>query len=409
MKRYDLITPEGTKDFLFEESMLYRSIKNKLDSIFKSCGYSEVVTPALEFFDVFNLNSNYFPQEDMYKLTDSKGRLMVLRPDSTMPIARMTATRLKDATLPLRLYYNQKVYRSEPALKGKSDEISQMGIELIGSSMRMADLEVCASAINSLEAWGMEYTLEIGHIGIFKELVRKLDVDDDTKEEIRKLIEMKNFPALNDILDTLDSSGNSAVINSIKKLPSLFGGEEVFEKALKAIPDEKVRFILDDIHSIYNDISSLCGENGKIIVDLGLVNKTDYYTGIILKGYLKGHGDKVLAGGRYDKLISEFGYDVPAVGFAVYVNAVANAITKNENTDNYKPSVDTIVYSSPGNEIKGLREAERLRNEGETVENALFETLEEVREYAKEKKISKIVVIDDNDNYDNSMEDNADE
>lgn len=392
MKRYDLLTPEGTKDFLFEESMLHRSIKNKLDNIFRIRGYSEVITPGLEFFDVFNLNSNYFPQEDMYKLTDSKGRLMVLRPDSTMPIARMTATRLKDAILPLRLYYNQKVYRSEPALKGRSDEISQMGIELIGSSMKMADLEVCETAIESLKSWGMKYTLEIGHIGIFKELVNKLDVDDSQKEEIRKLIEKKNFPALNDMLDSL---GNNQAIQSLKKLPSLFGGAEVFDKAKKVLPDDKIRFILDDLKDIYNDVSSLCGKDGQVTVDLGLVNKTDYYTGIIIKGYLQGHGAKVLSGGRYDRLISEFGYDVPAVGFAVYVNSVAKVIAKNGDINSYKPVADTIVYSSPRNEVKGIRTANKLRAKGEIVENALFETLDEVREYAKEKRISKIVVVDD--------------
>lgn len=387
-----MITPEGTKDFLFEESMLQRSVKNTLDNIFRTRGYSEVITPALEFFDVFNLNSSYFSQENMYKLTDSKGRLMVLRPDSTMPIARMTATRLKDATLPLRLYYSQTVYRSEPALKGRSDEISQTGIELIGSSMKMADIEVCSAAIEALEAWGMKYTLEIGHIGIFKELVSKLDVDDNQKEEIRKLIEKKNFPALNDMLKEF---GNNPAALALKKLPSLFGGEEVFEKAKKAIPDEKIKFILDDLKDIYDDVSMLCRKEGKIAVDLGLVNKTDYYTGIIIKGYLKGHGAKVLSGGRYDKLIAEFGYDVPAIGFAVDINAVSKVIEKNGDINSYRPVVDTIVYSAPGNEIEGIRTAAKLRQNGEIVENALFETLDAAREYAREKRISRIVVVEE--------------
>ena len=267
-----------------------------------------------------------------------------------------------------------------------------MGIELIGSSMKMADLEVCSCAIDSLEAWGMKYTLEIGHIGIFKELVSKIDADDNQKEEIRKLIEKKNFPALNDMLDSL---GNSPAIQSLKKLPSLFGGEEVFEKAKKAIPDEKIRFILDDLKSIYNDVSALCGKEGHVAVDLGLVNKTDYYTGIIIRGYLQGHGAKVISGGRYDRLISEFGYDVPAVGFAVDVNSVAKVIAKNGDINSYKPVSDVIVYSAPGNEVKGIKTAGKLRAKGDVVETALFETLDAVREYAKEKKIAKIVVVEE--------------
>ena len=134
MKNYDLITPEGTKDLLFDECTARRNVEDKIHKIFKSCGYAEIVTSGLEFFDVFNLNSRYFPQESLYKLVDSKGRLIVLRPDSTVPIARVVATRLKEASLPLRLYYNQCVYNMTPLLTGKSDQIVQTGIELIGSS-----------------------------------------------------------------------------------------------------------------------------------------------------------------------------------------------------------------------------------------------------------------------------------
>ncbi|MCQ2491407.1 MAG: ATP phosphoribosyltransferase regulatory subunit, partial [Ruminococcus sp.] len=99
MRNYDLITPEGTKDLLFGESVIRRSIEDTLSSIFSKRGYIEIITPGLEFYDVFNLNSRYFPQENLYKLTDSKGRLLVMRPDSTMPIARVVATRLRDAVL----------------------------------------------------------------------------------------------------------------------------------------------------------------------------------------------------------------------------------------------------------------------------------------------------------------------
>ena len=146
MRNYDLITPEGTKDLLFGECIIRRDIENTLLDLFKSRGYCEMITPGLEFFDVFNLNSQYFPQENLYKLTDSKGRLLVMRPDSTMPIARVVATRLRDAVLPLKLCYNQPVYSTEPALKGRSDEIVQAGIELIGSQLKMADLEVISTA-----------------------------------------------------------------------------------------------------------------------------------------------------------------------------------------------------------------------------------------------------------------------
>ena len=264
MKNYDLITPEGTKDLLFEESMVRREIENNLHEIFKKSGYCEFITPGLEFYDVFNLNSSYFPQENLYKLTDSKGRLLVLRPDSTMPIARAVATRLKDATLPLRIFYNQNVYRTEPSLKGRSVEIGQTGIELIGSQMKTADLEVISMAAAALKACGLNFSLEIGNIGVFKELVSRLKVSEREKEYIRQLIETKNFPALNDMLDSI-GSGN--VTEALKKLPALFGGEEVFEKAKKVMPDEKITEILDELKEIYKDVSDICGKDIEITVD----------------------------------------------------------------------------------------------------------------------------------------------
>ena len=205
-------------------------------NLFKGRGYSEMITPGLEFYDVFNLKSPYFPQENMYKLIDHKGRLLVMRPDSTLPIARVVATRLKDAALPLRLCYNQAVYRTEPALKGKSDEIVQTGIELIGSQMKIADLEVISTAVDALREFGLEFSIELGHIGIFRELVSRLDADDHTKSKIRKLIETKNFPALNDLLDSL---GNNSVTTALKKLPALFGGDEVFERQRNLCPMRK--------------------------------------------------------------------------------------------------------------------------------------------------------------------------
>ncbi|MDE7365538.1 MAG: ATP phosphoribosyltransferase regulatory subunit [Ruminococcus sp.] len=390
MKNYELITPEGTKDLLFGECIVRRKIENELLKLFKSRGYSEIITTGLEFFDVFNQKSRYFSQETLYKMTDSKGRLVVMRPDSTMPIARVVATRLRDAVLPLKLCYNQTVYRNESALKGRSDEIVQAGIELIGSQMKIADLEVISTAVDSLNAFGMEFSLEIGHIGVFKALVDRLEADDKDKDYIRKLIENKNFPALNDFLDTF---GNNPITSALKKLPALFGGEEVFEKAEEFIPDENVKRILDELRDIYVSVAELCGNDGNITVDLGLVNKTDYYTGLIIKGYLKGHGEEVISGGRYDKLIAEFGYDVPAVGFAVNVDAISKVVEKSGILPTLS-GADAIVFAEEGYEVLAIKKAKELREQGLVVENALFDDIESVREYAKERKIARVVVID---------------
>ena len=152
MKRNDLITPEGTRDLLFGDCLARRAVENKLSELFTKSGYSEVVTPGIEFYDLFSGSSRHFRQEIMYKLTDSKGRLMVLRPDSTIPIARLVASRLAPAKLPLRLYYSQAIYENNALLKGRSDEVAQAGIELIGGdNTEKADYEAMCLALEALK------------------------------------------------------------------------------------------------------------------------------------------------------------------------------------------------------------------------------------------------------------------
>lgn len=388
MKRYDLITPEGTKDLLFEDCAVRRSLEEKLSVIFKSRGYCEIVTPGLEFFDVFNLNSRYFPQESMYKLTDDKGRLLVVRPDSTMPIARVAATRLRDSELPLRLFYRQNVYRSNPVMRGRSDEIHQMGIELIGSNSRRADMEVLSAAVEALSAFESGgFSFEIGDIGFFRELVGMLDTDADSREEIRSLIEAKNYPALNDLLDSI---GSNDITAALKRLPRLFGGAEVLDEAERLVDDEKVRSIIANLRDIYNSLSEL-GYNGRITIDLGIVNKLDYYTGLVMKGYLQGHGSAVLSGGRYDKLLAEFGYDVPATGFAVNIDAAAKVIKQLHTYS--APVPDVIVYGEKGYEKKTFDYEAEMRSGGYITENSVFDTYEETKAYAAKKGIGKAVCV----------------
>ena len=352
MKRFDLITPEGTRDLLFEDCAAVRAVETRLQNSFKAKGYSEVITPGLEFYDVFNMKSRYFPQESMYKLVDNKLRLMVVRPDSTMPIARMTATRLREQELPIRLCYSQSVYRSKPSMRGRSDEIRQTGIELIGSASKRAELEILSNALEVLSSFQTEgFRLELGHIGFFKAMIEKLDCHSDTAENIRSLIEVKNYPALNDLLDTV---GDSEAARALKQLPRLFGGEEVFEEAAKLYSDPQADAVLAELKETYERANAL-GYKGMITIDLGLVNRMDYYTGTVIKGYIEGCGDAVLSGGRYDKLLSEFGYDVPAAGFAVNVDAVARAEMKKID---FRPKpVDVIVFGTDGHETDALQQA----------------------------------------------------
>ncbi len=132
MKKNLKITPEGTKDFLFAECSAMDDVCGKIEQVFVGRGFKKVITPGIEFYDVFSVDCSGIDQQDMYKMTDNKGRILVARPDSTLPIARMVSTRLKNSILPVRLYYKQAVYRNNPTLTGKRNEFMQMGVELLG-------------------------------------------------------------------------------------------------------------------------------------------------------------------------------------------------------------------------------------------------------------------------------------
>lgn len=390
MNKFDRITPEGTRDSLFSECTLRRDIEQKLHGLFTARGYSEIITPTLEFFDVFTRKAQPFPQEQMYKLTDSKGRLMVLRPDNTVPIARVCATRLRDADLPLRLCYNQNIHVISPSLKGRDDEITQAGIELIGSDSRMADLEVIAAAVDALTVFGSDFTLELGNAALFSALMAQLPANADIKEQIRDCIETKNLPALGALLDAIPDSDAAA---TLRMLPRLYGGEEVFDKAAALCKNAEIRAIVEDLHTLWKSVAQFAGAD-RVTVDLCMMHRTDYYTGMILRGYLAGYGEEILSGGRYDKLISEFGYDVPATGFAVNIDAAAKVLSRRNDTPDGLPASNVLIWAAPGCEADAVEAARNLRQKGLVVEHSLSETVEDARSYAAAHGIDTVLPIE---------------
>ncbi len=325
MKRYSNLTPEGSRDFLFDECDDRKAVEASLSALYKEYNYRKVITPAIEYFDVFNGDNIAIEADEMYKLTDDYGRTTVLRPDNTMPIARLVATRLKKEDFPVRLYYNQNIFVRNKALAGRTDEIPQSGIELIGDGSIDADLEVLSMAAEALKRCGLNsFTLEIGNAGFFNAVLDKMNISRTQKADICNLIEGKNYAALNDLLSSLGDTAETKVLHI---LPRLFGSVEVLDKAKKLYNTKASNDALDYIKTVYERLTQL-GIADNVMIDLGLVNRSNYYTGIIFRGYVQGSGLTVLSGGRYDNLISEFGLDVPAIGFAFDVNALCDV--KNE-------------------------------------------------------------------------------
>lgn len=389
MKKYLKITPEGTKDFLFAECSAMDDICGKIENVFVSRGFKRVITPGIEFYDVFSVSCSGISQESMFKTVDNKGRLLVVRPDSTLPIARMVASRLKNSILPVRLYYKQAVYRNNPTLTGRRNEFMQMGIELLGVKGKRADLEILTTAVKCISSVAEDFRIELGHAEVFDSLSQELDIDEDFKEKIRASIESKNYSSLNNLLDKLAPCN---AVSAIRSLPSLFGGEEVFDKAAKICEGTKAASALEYLHSVYKELVPI-GLGDKLIIDLGLVQRNDYYTGIVFSGYINGIGDAVISGGRYDKLLSEFDAPMGAAGFAIDTDAITLK-RLSDNDVSYSDNPELLVFAADGHEIEAINQVTALNEQGIKAQFSVLPTLEETKEFASERGIAEVRIVE---------------
>ena len=323
MNRFRISTPEGTRDLLFSSCRALRQTENAVRDALEERGYSEIITPAVEYFDVFAQANPELDQDQMLKIIDKSGRICVARPDNTTPIARIAATRLDDAALPVRLYYSQKVFRSVSGDHGHKGEFLQVGAELIGADGLAADKDILSAAFAALSRTGADnFRIELGHAEIYKALIEELGADAASSEAIRRLIENKSFAALGDALQPF---GSRPAAKALSAMPQLFGGIEVLDEVETLTGNVRVLGAIAYLRRLYQALDE-AGYGDRIMIDLGLVHEMDYYTGIMFRGYIGGAGAAILAGGRYNALCAKFGRDLPAGGFGIDVESVAESL-----------------------------------------------------------------------------------
>ena len=323
MNRFRISTPEGTRDLLFSSCRALRQTENAVRDALEERGYSEIITPAVEYFDVFAQANPELDQDQMLKIIDKSGRICVARPDNTTPIARIAATRLDDAALPVRLYYSQKVFRSVSGDHGHKGEFLQVGAEFIGADGLEADKDILTAAFAALSKTGADnFRVELGHAEIYKALMDELGADEQSAEGIRRLIENKSFAALGDALEPFKGKPAAKALGA---MPNLFGGIEVLDEVEALTGNVRVLGATAYLRRLYKALDE-AGYGDRIMIDLGLVHEMDYYTGIMFRGYIGGAGAAILAGGRYNALCAQFGKDMPAGGFGIDVESVAESL-----------------------------------------------------------------------------------
>lgn len=379
MSDWRLHTPTGVNDILPDECGMKKEIETTIWTVMSTAGYKEVETPAFEYYDCYVGEGGQISQETMFKFFDEQGRILALRPDFTTSIARMAATKEADKNMPLRYMYTGNVYRNEQTEGVRQREISQSGIELIGSYSYLADAEVISCAIEAILAVGIEdFSIEIGQVAFFNGLVEQAGLDEATTEKLRERIDSKDSVGIKTLVNKLNISDD--VKQLMVDLPYLFGDVSVIKRANISGLNYTSKIALDNLKNIY-DILCLYGFEKYISLDLGMLQSIDYYTGSIFKGYTHGVGFPICAGGRYDKLMSKFGAPKGAVGVAMGISRIMKALKDKKSAVSVG---STLVFAEENADGVAYELASSLRINGCLVEMYIGEgDFDEALTYAK--------------------------
>ena len=379
MESYKL--PLGVQDLLPDEQFNLNEIEAKLKRVFEGAGCQFVSTAILDYYDTYSDISNRIPQEKMFKFTDNDGKLLVLRPDMTLSLARM-ATKHKIGSD--KLCYVSPIWNAAETGGLSAREVLQAGVECFGRTGAFADAEIVALAIDSLLSVGLkDFILDIGHVGFFKSVLEESGFSRERTEEVRAFVNAKNIIGAERLV-----KGTKAEA-AISALPTLFGGEEVFLRAEKLTSCTLALSAISHLKQVYDLLVSF-GYGKYISVDLGTVKSLSYYSGVVFTGLSGVIGAPVLSGGRYDNLAKDFSSDFPAVGFAIGLKRLLVALER-QGTLVKAPGADLIVAARKGAEKEAFAFCRKKRAEGKKVD--LFAgTEEEAMAYFSEKTGEKYLV-----------------
>jgi len=371
--------PRGTRDFLPEEIEKRRVIEKRMREIAESFGYREVATPTFEHLELFTRKSGEGIVEEMYVFKDKSGRDLALRPELTAPVMRLFVNECSVMPRPLRFYYFANCFRYERPQKGRYREFWQFGAELIGSSSYLADAEVIILANKILKELDVKFSLEIGHVGIMRYLLKPLG--EERASKIMRLIDKGDKEGLERYLEDTNVSGD--LREKIFSIVELKGDESVIEEA---------REIVDYDFSHLERLSSLLRDvDVSFTLNLGIARGLDYYTGVVFECYAEGLGaqKQVCGGGSYE-LSSLFGGSVtPSTGFAIGFDRVCEVCRVEEKTRDI-----VAVISLKGLESHAFRIASRLREAGITaVVDVMERSLKKQMSFANEIGARYAVII----------------
>ncbi len=341
--------PRGTRDFLPDEMEKRREIERIMRGIAESYGYREIATPTFEHLELFTIKSGEGIVEEMYTFKDKSGRDLALRPELTAPVMRMFVNECSVMPKPLRFYYFANCFRYERPQKGRYREFWQFGVELIGSQSYLADAEVIALSYNILDSLGIDFDLQIGHVGIMRSLLEPLGEERGTK--IMRLIDKDDVEGLERYMDEIGVSTD--LQEKVFSLIEMKGDVGVIEQAR-----ELVSFDFTHLEKLAEVLSALDVE---FEFNLGIARGLDYYTGVVFECYAEGLGaqKQVCGGGSYELASLFGGQRTPSTGFAIGFDRVCEVC---EMRRKKRPVVAVISFRET--EKHAFRFADELRKMG---------------------------------------------
>lgn len=323
--------PAGMRYYIGAEARLRRTVEDVAMSVFEGWNYEEVITPSVDYYDLFEQGMGQREAQRGFRFTDNDGRLLALRPDVTSSVARMAATLLAERTRPLRFCYAAPVFRQQTQSHAEwRRENTQLGCELIGIGGTSADLEVLRLAAEILARLNLQsrYCITINNVEIFNGVAAHLSLANAEREQLRSLIDTRAAAELREFLQTY-SDGEARAFSQPTQLT---GKRDVIHTARRRITNQRSTAALDSLEELWTEIESL-GLADSFELDLGDVSSLDYYTGLSLKIFVHGAGASVGRGGRYDSLTSSFGRAEPAVGFVLNLDALTEVLGRSGKQD----------------------------------------------------------------------------
>src|SRR5215813_2754644 len=316
--------PAGMRYYIGAEARLRRTVEDVAMAVFEAWNYEEVITPSVDYYDLFEQGMGQREAQRGFRFTDNDGRLLALRPDVTSSVARMAATLLSERPRPLRFCYAAPVFRQQPQSHAEwRRENTQLGCELIGVNGHTADLEVLRLAAEILARLNLDssYCITINNVEIFNGVATQLNLAERPREELRRLIDTRETAELQRFLQSFSHNEARAFLQPTQ----LTGKREVIQAAREVITNSRSLAALDSLEKLWAALEAH-GLTDRFEIDLSDVSSLDYYTGLSLKVFVHGAGTSVGRGGRYDGLTGSFGRAEPAVGFVLNLDALTEVL-----------------------------------------------------------------------------------